>query len=63
MADKQHITLGPKGAAWIVLLVMPQYGEDAEIPEDQMLLIGRAAAFEDERLRELVWKLFEEKSH
>ena len=68
MGRKQHITLGPKDAVWIVpekgemRLVMPQYGEDVEIPEDQMLLIGCAAAFKDERLRELVWKLFEEKN-
>jgi hypothetical protein len=63
----QQITIGPKDAAWIVRedgkmeLIMPTHGEDVPIPDEQMLLIGCAAGFRDERLHDLVGEILCEK--
>jgi hypothetical protein len=66
--DSQQITIGPKDAAWIVRedgrmeLITPTPGDDdVPIPDEQMLLIGCAAGFKDERLHDLVGLILSEK--
>ena len=67
MFGNQVITIGPKDAAWIARengemeLIMPKLGEIEVIPEHQIVLIGCAAGFQDERLRELAVQLLSEK--
>ena len=63
----QQITIGPKDAAWIVRengemeLMMPKLEELQAVPENQIVLIGCAAGFQDDRLRELAVKILSEK--
>lgn len=67
MSGNQVITIGPKDAAWIVRengemeLIMPKLEELEEIPENQIVLIGCAAGFQEDRLRELAVQLLSEK--
>jgi hypothetical protein len=67
---KTRITLGPKDAAFVVRedgklnLILPSREDDDEVPDDELALSAFAAAFHDDRVRELLWKiLIENRQH
>ncbi len=67
---KTRITLGPKDAAFVVRedgklnLILPSREDDDEVPDDELALSTFAAAFHDDRVRELLWKiLIENRQH
>jgi hypothetical protein len=62
-----RITLGPKDSAFVLRedgklsLVLPSRDHDEEIPDDELALTAFAAGFHDDRVREVLWKILNEK--
>ena len=63
---KTRITLGPKDAAFVLRedgkmnLFLPSRDDSEEIPDDELALTAFAAAFHDDRVREVLWKILNE---
>jgi hypothetical protein len=63
------LKLGPKDAALVlrengeVKLVLPQRDGNEAVPEDEVALAGFAAAFRDDRVRDLLGQILRERQH
>ncbi|MGA7178893.1 MAG: hypothetical protein WBX11_04805 [Thiobacillaceae bacterium] len=64
-----QLKLGPKDAAFVlregggVKLVLPQRDGNEEVPPDEVALVGFAAAFRDDRVRDLPGQILREKQY
>lgn len=64
-----RLKLGPKDAAFVlredgeVKLVLPQRGGNEQVPPDEVALAAFAAAFRDDRVRDLLGQVLREKQH